>query len=135
VSRLPHVTGSILAAAVVAVACGDVTAVEYGPAPVVVHLTTPFPDDGAVLLALYGPLPPTLDVVAASPGLVVHSVRTADTLRIAVFGSIVSGGLVRLDALDMNMMSQLGTRVEDAASRESTQRGTVSGYALRLQRH
>jgi hypothetical protein len=64
--------------------------VEDGPAAIVVHLTTPFPDDGAVLLSPYGPLPPTIGVVAARP--------------------------------------QIGTRVEDAASRGSALRGTVSGY-------
>lgn len=121
-------------AGVLAAACGDATGPDDGPVPFTLHVTTPFPDDGALLVALYGPLPATGDVVAGSAGLVVHSVRIADTLRIAVFGAIVSGPLVRLGLPAGTVVSEILGRVEDAASRGAVQRDTVSGYTLRLER-
>lgn len=117
-----------------AAACGDGTGPDDGPVPFVLHVTTPFPDDGAVLLALYGSLPATMDVVAGSAELVVHSIRIADTLRIAVFGAIVSGPLVRLDMPAGTVVSEILGQVEDAASRGAVQRDVVSGYTLRLAR-
>lgn len=98
------------------------------------HVTTPFPDDGAVLVALYGSLPATVAVVAGSAELVVHSIRIGDTLRIAVFGAIVSGPLVRLGLPAGTVVSEIFGRVEDAASRGAVQRDAVWGYTLRLAR-
>lgn len=132
-SRLLRTAVSILAAGVLAAACGDSTGPDDGPSPFIVHITTPFPDDGAVLVVLYGPLPAGVNVVAGGAGLVVHSVRIADTLRIAVFGTITSGPMVRLEVPNGAVIPQIFARVEDAASRDNVQRGAVSGYALRLE--
>jgi hypothetical protein len=116
-----------------AAACGDVTGLDNGAAPLVVHITTPFPDDGAVLVALYGTLPVTVNVVAGSAERAVYSVRVADTLRIAVFGVITSGPLVRLDVSSAAVVSQIYGQVEGAASLGHRERGAVSGYTLRLE--
>jgi hypothetical protein len=135
VSRFLRMTVSILAVGVLAAACGDATGPDSGPDPLVLQLTTSFPDDGAVLVALYGTLPATVDVVGGSPDLVIHSVRIADTLRIAVFGTITSGPLLRLRMSDGVDVSQIYGRVEDAASLGNVQRGGVAGYTLRLERN
>jgi len=134
VSRHLRMTVPLLLAALFAAACGDATGPDDGSVPFVLHLTTPFPDYGALLVVLYGPLPEAVEVVAGSAELVVHSIRVADTLRIAVFGTIVSGPLGRLDLPAGTVVSQISGRVEDAASRGAVQRDAVSGYTLRLER-
>lgn len=107
---------------------------QSDPAEITVRLTSPFTDDGAVLVSLYGPLPASVTVVPARPGLVMHARRTGDTLSVAVFGDISSGPLFRFSVPDAGVAARIRTRVEDAASRSNVQRGTLSGYALGVER-
>ncbi len=130
--RLRAVAGMFIAGALFA-ACHDALTVEK-PSDFVVSLTTPFADDGAVLVGLYGLPPAAVDVTADDPSLVVYSVRIADTLRIAVFGAITSGPLVRIGPLDGGAVLAIATRVEDAASRGNQQREPLSGYGVELRR-
>ncbi|MDH3206137.1 MAG: hypothetical protein OEO79_05965 [Gemmatimonadota bacterium] len=86
-----------------------------------------------MLIALYGLPTGAVDLIPDDRSLVVYSVRVADTLRIAVFGEITSGPLIRLVPLDASAAPLIGIRVEDAASRANEQRESVSGYGLELQ--
>lgn len=133
--RFRDVAGALFAAGLLTAGCDLASGPSgNGPTTLVVHLTTPFSDDGAVLVALVGPLPADVRVEAAGPDLVAHAVRIADTLRIAVFGPVGSGPLVRLEVPEGRVVSRIDTRLEDAASRAGVQRDAVSGYRLRLER-
>jgi hypothetical protein len=122
------IAGSLLAA------CHDATTTVDRPGDFVVSLRTPFADDGAVLVGLYGLPPGAVDVTAEDRSSVVYSVRIADTLRIAVFGAITSGPLVRVGPLDGSAVLLIATRVEDAASRANELREPLSGYGVELRR-
>jgi hypothetical protein len=125
----------MLASVVLVAACDDPTGTVSDPplAELAVHLTTPSVDDGAVLMTLHGFPDAPVDVTAVDASLIVHSVRIADTLRIAVFGSITSGPLVQIGPLRGSTASLIGARVDDVASRDNQQR-ELTGYALTLQR-
>lgn len=124
-----------LASVLLIAACDDPTGTVLDPmAELAVHLTTPFSDDGAVLITLHG-LPPDepVAVTAMDASLVVHTARIADTLRVAAFGSITSGPLVEIGPLRGGAASLIGARVDDAASRGNEQR-ELTGYSVTLHR-
>ncbi len=127
--RLAFVTCLLLTAA-----CDDpTTTYADSPTEFVVHLTTPFSDDGAVLITLAG-LPSTpIEVTSVDASLVVYSARIDDTLRIAVFGPIGSGPVVQLWPLRASAASSVRASVEEAASRTNDLRDPSSDYALVLQ--
>ncbi len=126
-------TGIFIAGALFA-ACHDTTTTVDKPGEFVVSLTTPFADDGAVLVALYGLPPAAVDVTGDDRSLVVYSVRIADTLKVAVFGRITSGPLVRIGPLDGSAVLLIAARVEDAASQANAPRASLSGYGVELRR-
>ena len=123
----------MLASVVLVSACDGPTSTVFDPVTALtVYLTTPFPDDGAVLIELHGLPDESVAVSAIDASLLVHTARTADTLRIAAFGSITSGPLVRIGPLRGSAASLIGARVDDAASRGNEQR-ELAGYVLTLQ--
>lgn len=132
---LRSIAAAMLASVVLVTACDDPTGTVFAPAAVTelaVHLTTPFADDGAVLITLHGLPDEPVAVTAIDAGLVVHSVRVADTLRIAAFGSITSGPLVQIAPLRDGAASLIGARIDDVASRANAAR-ELTGYAITLQ--
>jgi hypothetical protein len=121
-----------LAAVTVLTACREATTAVYRPGDVVVYLTTPYADDGAVLIRLIGLPSGAVEVTADNRGLVVYSMRVADTLRIAVFGTLTAGPLLHVGPIDRRAVSLIDARVEDAVSRGNEQREPLSGYAVEL---
>lgn len=115
-------------------ACDDPTGTVLDPVvELAVHLTTPFADDGAVLITLRGLPDEPVAVIAMDASLVVHTARMADTLRVAAFGSITSGPLAQIGPLRGSAASLIGARVDDAASRGNEQR-ELTGYSVTLHR-
>lgn len=129
------IAAAMLGSVVLVAACDDPTGTVFAPAPEVelaVHLTTPFADDGAVLITLHGLPDEPVAVTPTDASLIVHTARIADTLRIAAFGSITAGPLVHIGPLRDGASSLIGVRVDDVASRSNEAR-ELAGYAITLQ--
>ena len=99
------------------------------PGTLTVSLVTPFADDGAILLDITGPAPVT-DVVAAAQGAVAHARSNGNATRVAVFGSLGGGALVRFSVPDVNAVQQYAAQVAEASDRASALRSSVTGYQL-----
>jgi hypothetical protein len=123
-----------LALATLLTACSHETTAVYTPGDYVVSLTTPSADDGAVLIRLSGLPAGAVDVRPDDRDLVVYTSRVADTLRIAVFGTITPGPLVHIGPLDESVIALIDLRVEETASRSNEQREPLAGYAVELYR-
>jgi hypothetical protein len=101
------------------------------PGTLTVRLVTPNADDGAILFDITGPAPP-VDITAAVQGAVVHSRIVGNTTRVAVFGSLASGALVKFSVPDVNAAAQYTGQVTEASDRASTLRASVTGYQVTI---
>ena len=99
------------------------------PGTLTVRLVTPNADDGAILFDITGPAPPA-DITAAVQGAVVHSRLVGNTTRVAVFGALASGALVRFSVPDVNAAPQFTGQVTEASDRASTLRTSITGYQI-----
>lgn len=125
-----------LAAALLA-ACGDAggPAAPGGAEPGVltVSLTTPFPDDRAVLISVTGPHEAS-GVSAAGQGYTVHVRPSGTSFRAAVFGKISSGPLVTFTVPDVGRASAYRATVQEVVDPTSNVRPTSAGYSLAVLR-
>ena len=101
------------------------------PGTLTARLVTPYTDDGAILLDITGPTP-AAEIVAAVQGTVVHARANGNTTRVAVFGSLGSGALVRFSVPDVNAAQQFSAQVTEVSDRSSALRASVSGYQLTI---
>lgn len=101
------------------------------PGTLTARLVSPFTDDGAILLEIVGPAP-AADVTAAAQGAVVHARANGNTTRVAVFGSLGSGALVRFSVPDVNVAAQFSAQVAEASDRSSALRASVTGYQITI---
>jgi len=101
------------------------------PGTLIVRLVTPYMDDGAILIDITGPAP-AAEIVAAAQGADVHSRSNGNTTRVAVFGSLGSGALVRFSVPDVNAAQQFSAQVTEASDRTSALRASVTGYQLTI---
>jgi len=118
-------------------ACGDAGAPLAPAAPepgvLTVMLTTPFPDDRAVLISVEGPEEPGA-VTDAGSGYSVHA-RTGETsFRAAVFGRISSGRLVSFAVPDVNRASAYTATIQEVVDPSSDVRASLAGYSLTVTR-
>ena len=101
------------------------------PAPVpgslTVRLVTPNPDDGAIMLDITGPAP-AAELTSPVQGLVVHARANGNTSRVAVFGALASGALLRFSVPDVNAAQQFSAQVIEVSDRGSTLRTNVTAY-------
>ena len=127
-----------LAAVVIAAACtGDSTGTGGGgPAgrgTLIVRLTTPHADDGAILFELSGP--PIDSVVAVNASLQLFTRRANDSTIVgAVIGVVVNGAVVTLQVPDINASARYAARIVEVADRENVLRASLTGYALTVSR-
>jgi len=110
---------------------GQPTAPVAVPGTLTVRLATPFTDDGAILLDITGPAPVT-DIAAAAQGVVAHARSNGNATRVAVFGSLGAGALVRFSVPDINAVQQYAVQVAEASDRASVLRSSVTGYQLTI---
>ena len=96
-----------------------------------VRLVSPFADDGAILLEITGPAQPT-ELTALSAGASVHTRTSGSVTRVAVFGSLGSGALVRFAVPDVNAAAQYKAQVTEASDRTSALRTSVTEYQLTI---
>ena len=101
------------------------------PGTLTVRLVTPNGDDGAIVFEITGPAPAT-EVTAAAPGAVVHARANGNTSRVAVFGSLGAGALVRFSVPDVNAVQQYAAQVIEASDRGSALRASVTAYQLTI---
>jgi hypothetical protein len=101
------------------------------PGTLTVRLVTPYTDDGAILLDIAGPAP-AAEIVAAAQGAVVNSRSNGNTTRVAVFGSLGSGALVRFSVPDVNVAQQFSAQVTEVSDRASALRASVTGYQITI---
>jgi hypothetical protein len=118
-------------------ACGDAGSALGPQAPepgvLTVSLTTPFPDDRAVLISVSGP-DEVGAVTDAGSGYAVHARGGGTTFRAAVFGGITSGKLVRFAVPDVSRASAYRAVVQEVVDPSSNVRGSVAGYVLSVGR-
>jgi hypothetical protein len=65
-------------------------------------------------------------------GAVVHARANGNTTRVAVFGSLGSGALVRFSVPDVNVAAQFSAQVAEASDRSSALRASVTGYQITI---
>ena len=110
---------------------GQPTVPSAVPGTLTVRLVTPHPDDGALLFEISGPAP-AAELAPATQGPLVHARVNGNTTRVAVFGAISAGALVRFSVPDVNAAPQFSARVVEASDRASALRTDVTGYQLTI---
>ena len=125
-----------LAAVVLGAACaGDSTGsgAPAGRGTLIVRLTTPHTDDGAILFELSGP---RIDsVVTVNASLQSFTRRANDSTIVgAVIGGVVNGAVVTLQVPDVNASALYTVRIVEVADRENVLRTSLTGYALTVSR-
>ena len=101
------------------------------PGTLTARLVTPNSDDGAILLDITGPAP-AAEITAAVQGAVVHSRTNGNTTRVAVFGSLASGALLRFSVPDVNAAAQFTAQVTEASDRANALRPSATGYQITI---
>ncbi|HEU4881864.1 MAG TPA: hypothetical protein VFT45_06460 [Longimicrobium sp.] len=123
--------GLALFLALAAAACtgGDggptTTSPQPEPGVLTVNLTTPNPDDRALVVEVTGPA--ISGVTAANAAYVLHSRAGASSVRVAVFGALGSGALLRFQVPDVNKASAYSATVVEVADAANALRETA-GY-------
>lgn len=123
-------------AVVISAACaGDSTGsgVPAGRGTLLVRLTSPHTDDGAILFELSGP---RIDsVVAVNASLQSFTRRANDSTIVgAVIGVVVNGVVVTLQVADVNASALYAARIVEVADRDNVLRASLTGYALTVSR-
>lgn len=103
------------------------------PGDLVVSLDTPGGADRALLLTVTGPAAPTA-VVGAAPAYVVHARTQGTTTRVAVFGALADGALLRVTVPDVRQADRYTATLVESADAANVPRAGVAGYALTIAR-
>jgi hypothetical protein len=113
-------------------ACGD-NPIASKPASVTVSLTTPNPDDGVVLVALFGP--GFTDPQPASAAYRLYSLTATPTeVHVLVVGDLSTGALLTLNVNDPSRIGDYHGTVIQAASRSDEVRTVSTDYDLTFAR-
>ena len=120
--------GLTIAVLALAAACGDAaTGVKAGN--VTVSLVTPNADDGAVLVAVFGPAPAAIQ--AASAAYRVYSFTASpNEVRVLVAGDLSAGALLTLSVDDPGRIAEYHGTVVEVASRTDEIRPSLLEYEL-----
>ncbi len=122
---------SLVIALAALVACGKDGPASSKAGEVTLNLTTPFADDGAILISVTGPEIGT--VRASSSALAVHSRAVAGGVRVAVFGDIASGSLLRIAVPDASQSSRYSASVIEVSDRANGVRPVLTGYKAKVE--
>ena len=118
-----------VATLLIGAACSDEsTGAGAGPGTLVLRLTTPHADDGAMLFELSGP---PIDSLTAINGSIRLFTRRVDgsTVAGAVVGTLANGAVVTLRVPDVAAGGYTAT-VREVADRQNALRTSLAGYAL-----
>ena len=120
---------AMVAALSLGAACSsDPTSGSAGAGTVILRLTTPHTDDGAVLFEVSGP--PIDTAMAVSTSLRLFTRRAGPTIVGVVVGVVANGAVVTLRVPDVGAVAAYTARVVEVADRENALRGSLTGYAL-----
>ena len=128
----------LVVALVLGVACSDNRVGPTPPPPpppavvtqAMVSLSTPYSDDGAIVISVKGPDLSTFEPV--SPFLLYSRVASAQEARLIVIGDITDGPLFTIKFSVAHELSAYTVSVEQVAMRSDTLRADLSGYGTRL---
>jgi hypothetical protein len=95
---------------------------------VVLYLTTPRTDDGAVLFDVSGP--PIDSATAVDPSLRLFTRRVGGSVIGALMGGVASGAVVTLHVPDVEAAGGFTARLLQVANRQDSLRSSLAGYAL-----
>lgn len=114
-------------------ACGD-NPIAPQVGSVTVSLTTPNPDDGVVLLALFGP--GFTSIQPASAAYRMYSLTASPTeVRVLVVGDLAAGPVLTLNVNDPSRIGEYHGTVIQSASRNDEVRTVSSDYHLTFAAH
>jgi hypothetical protein len=103
------------------------------PGVLTVSLTTPNANDRAAVLVVVAPEPVT-GVESAATGVVMHQRTTGTVTRVAVFGRLPSGALLRLNVADVNKSAQYTVTLQEVADATNALRPALTGYTATVTR-
>lgn len=131
-SRIIRRSSLMTVVALLCTSCGDSTptAVQV-PGALVVSLSTPNSDDGAILISISGG---GIGSPSAESSTHVFYSRATSPLatNAAVVGNITSGPLLRFNVPDVGRASSYVATISQVADRDNDLRATLTGYALRI---
>ena len=93
-----------------------------------VSISSPQHDDGALMLSVYGGPVDSVESV----GFPIYSIRTADSVKFIVTGSLGSGSVARIHIPDGRQASRYGARINQVAARSSYAPRDPSTYSITL---
>jgi hypothetical protein len=129
---------AMVAALAVAAACADDSADDSmgGPAragTLIVRLTTPHTDDGAMTFEVSGP--PIDSAIAVNASLRLFTRRAgSSTIVGALVGVVANGAVVTLQVPDVGAAAGYTATVLEVADRQNALRGSLTGYTLTVAR-
>jgi hypothetical protein len=97
------------------------------PGTLTVSLTTPNPDDRALLITIAGPAITT--VSSANAAYLVHARVAGTTARAAVFGRVGAGAVLRVEVPDVARSGAYSATVTEAADSTNAVRASMAGYS------
>lgn len=114
-------------------ACNDSTGYggPVGAGTLVLQLTSPHPDDGAVLFEVTGPAIESAGTANASLRVFTRRDGTSRVVG-AVVGDLANGAVATLQVPDRGAAAAYSARVLEVADRQSVLRTSIAGYALRV---
>jgi len=126
-------TFAVMAALSLGAACSDdPTGGTPRAGPLIVRLTTPHTDDGAMTFEVSGV--PIDSVVAADASLRLFTRSDGSTVVGAVVGTLANGAVVRLYVPGTVAAAGYTARVLEVADRRDLLRASLAGYALTVTR-
>lgn len=102
------------------------------PGILLVVLSGVQPGDAALLFSLEAP--DSIIAVTGASGMSLHARRSAEGLRVAVFGSVADGVVMTLDVPDVRRAPLWTATLLEVADTANGLRASLSGYQLRVAR-
>lgn len=124
---------ALLLAAALLSACDAGEPEQAAPGDLVVTLDTPGNSDRALLLTLSGPAAVTA-VQGAAPSYVVHARTQGTTTRVAVFGAVADGPLLRVTVPDVRQAGRYTATLVESAGASNVPHADLTGYELTVSR-
>lgn len=85
-------------------------------------------DDGALMISVYGGPVDSVESI----GFPIYSIRSADSVKFIVTGSLGSGAVARIHIPDGRQASRYGARINQVAARVSYAPRDPSAYSITL---
>jgi hypothetical protein len=123
----------VLLTAIVLIAGCTETNTPPLPGPLLVSLTTPAADDGAVMFRITGPGLVSIQPAASGYRLFWRLVSAEEAAVIAL-GSLASGPVVSVQVADVNQVSRYTATITEVASRDDQIRASTAGYTAAFSR-